>query len=547
MKTPLALRLALIAGLLALIVTGIPTASDAGRVGRLAGEDGDAVSIASLLLAPAAPAAVFRDVGAEPTELEIEALAALAGRAPLFVALPPDGPTLSVTAPDAPRTGRYAAVGFTAYADAGDTVTARLLDVSGGVLDSLRLVADSLGAARGAFRVRPGREGWTEWRVSAGGSPDGERRLVGAWVAAADPPRVLVVAGPPSWESRHVLRALERSGADVSLVQRVGRDNVITAGDVPVDWGTERALGQYDVVVLLPDADAAAASVRALETWVEEGKGVMVAADGSPAPGVAVPTGPGAGELAPVEHRADALAWSAPAEIAPLPAADLVVRASAVNATLPGATVAARAPDGDALLTLAPFGRGRTVVLGLRETWRWTMEAGLEAEHRAFWRSLVDWLAVPSADSLGVRASAADVEAGATVDMWSGGNPLELGRPGAEGAEAVPSSGHETGWSGRFVTADPGIHEIRAAGATVTAVRARATSDALPAVLGRARLSLLAAASGGEALEPDSFAARAVALGEGQYARRWWPAMAFALLALVALAEWSLRRLRGRS
>ncbi len=543
-RAPLALRIALIVGLLALTVAGITTGEERGRVWRLTGGEDDAAAIAALLLSPAAPAAVLRGEGTDPTELELQALAGAAERAPLIVALPREPPTLTAAPPDAPRAGRYAAVGFTAHAEPGDTVGARLLDARDGAVDSIRVVADRGGSASGGFRVRPAREGWVEWRVAADGRDEAVRR-VGAWVGPAGPPRVLVVAGAPSWESRYVVRALERSGAAVSLVQQVGRENVITGGDVRPDWGARGVLEGHDVVVLLQGAEPDEGVVRALETWVAGGKGVAVASGGAAAMAFGGSGGPGTARRPEQHHRGNALVWSAPAEIAPLPPAEIEVAAAAMGPARPGVAVAARGQDGDPLLLLTPFGRGRAAVLAIRETWRWTMEAGLEPEHQAFWRSLVDYLAVPSTDSLGVRVDPVAAEAGSTVELWSRGASLAIRRPGAAEAEAVPFAAGDSAWSARFVPIDTGLHEVRAPGEPVAAFRSRPPDGTVPARLGRARLSLLAAASGGELLGPEAFAARAAALGAAADTPARWPPVAFALLALLAVTEWALRRLRG--
>lgn len=534
-RAPLALRIGVIMGVLALVIAGLPQARGSGATPRLAGEAGDAAVVASILLAPAFSEAVFRDPGRAPTELEIQALAGVAARAPLVVGLPARRPGLTAIPPDAPRTGRHAAVGFTAYGTAGDSLRVRLLDARGAALDSLLVATGADGLARGGFRVRPGREGWTEWEVAVE-QGDGDR--VGAWVAAAPPPRVLVVAGPPSWESRYVLRALERSGAGAALVQHVGPDQVVTAGGAPAAWGSARSLAAYDVVILLAGAAPEEAALGALEAWVAEGNGVLAAA-GSPAASWLEGRGGGV----PRDVRGDGLVWTAPAEIAPLPDLDLTLSVVPAGAPGPAGAVAARSVEGDALLTLTPFGRGRVAVLGLRESWRWVMEAGLEAGHRAFWRSVVDWLAVPSADSAGIRLEPIAAGAGATVDLATYAGALTLHRPAGAG-EVIPLAPVGERGFGRFVPVDTGLYALRLDGRTVAAFRAAAPDDGRPAELARARLSLLAAASGGEILEADAYAARLAAAGAGDRRGRW-AAAAFVLLAVMALAEWALRRLRG--
>ena len=596
-RAPLALRAALVLGLAVLLALGLPEPATRGTgdvVVRLAGGADDA-GLATALLDPT-PRPVFLDAGAAPSELEIQALAGVAARTELFVALPFAEPTLAVTAPETPLTGRYGAVRFRAGASPGDTVTARLVGPGGATLDSARLAADAAGMVAGGFRVRPATEGWTEWRIEvagpagpagpagSGGASEPASARVGAWVAGAAPPRVLVVAGPPTWESRSVVRSLEGSGARVSLVQDLGRDNRVTGGGAPVAWGTAPALAAFDVVALLDGAAPDAAARAALGEWVAGGRGLLVATGtddvvgaGVMGPGPAEPPAgparPGGGRSALTARavRGDSLAWSAPAAIVPLPAAALEAGALLGVSTMPGSAVVARSPGGDPLLVLAPRGRGRTAWLGLRETWRWTMAAGLETEHRAFWRSLVDWLAAPAADSLGVRVAPSEAPVGTTVDLsvragparldlelaWPAPSRVDGGARADDGASSgtgtratdVPSAPLDptdpTATVGRVVATDTGVHALRSGDRVLGAFRAVSVDQAGPADLARARLAHLAASSGGEALEPGEYAARLAGVTGGVARPGWWLPWVLGALAVVALGEWGLRRRTG--
>jgi hypothetical protein len=568
----LVLRAALLAALLALLLIRPDEPPPDRPALQLEGHAADAGPLIEAIMAPDPPPAVLRPAGLAPEEGELDLVAAVARRAPVTVELPGPGAHLRVDAPHAPVAGRAAALSFEgaglAGEDAGlaaegaelatedtglaadgaglaaEPAVVRLLGPGDVVLDSVRATPDDRGRIHGAFRVRPERPGWTEWRVAAGPQPV----VAAAWVAPADPPRVLVVAGAPSWESRAVLRALERSGVELTAVQALGRGQVVTAGDPAARWWEPESLARHDVVLLLPGAAPSPAALASLARHVADGHGVLVAGGaGLLELGLASSTGP--------ERTVDpaSLVWSAPPELAPLPGnedaaaggpgSDLA--AVPLRGLSPGAAVAARTEAGDTLLVLASFGRGRAAGLGIRETWRWTLVAGQEAEHREFWRSLVDWLAAPLADA-GVSAVPSTAAAPATVtvvERWPGsaaaGEGVAVRRP--DGL-VVTATGPVT----RFVALDTGLHHVEVNGRARDAFRAVGPGDAPPAALGRARLSLAAATSGGGALEPDSFRAASRQLGaataRGQGA---WLGLLFGVLAAMAIAEWTLRRLRG--
>lgn len=543
-RLPLALRTLLMVGLLLVLLIGLSGNGEEPGTAVLRGDVGDVERLADLLLAPDAPGTIARPPGTAPTETELALLAAAADRAPLTIGLPSDPLPVRVLPPTAPRVGRFAAVRFTAPARSRDTVVARLIG-AGGVVDSVRVTPGPGRAAEGAFRIRPGVAGWTEWTVAVG---PGAAATAGAWVAEAGPPRLLVVAGPPSWESRYAIRALERSGVDLALVQHLGRDNVITSGDATATWSEPSALAAYDAVLLLPGADVGAPAFAVLVEWAAGGRAVLASSEAV--------GGLGLGALAatsPTPVAGSSLEWTAPAEIAPLPPADVDAAVGVFESIPAAATAAARTADGRPFLVLAPVGRGRLVGLAPIESWRWVMDSGDESGHRAFWRSLVDWAAAPSADSLGVRVEPHRAPAGTTVDLRSRAEGLELRRP--DGSVESPGGG-----AGRFVAVDTGTYELGVDTAVAAAFRAIAGDGETPAdgkppaELGRARLSLLAAASGGTVLEPDEFDGRAAGDGPGAISSApprpapvpgGWPVLFFVVLVGLAIAEWAVRRLRG--
>lgn len=540
----LVLRAALLASLLGILLIGPEEPAPDRPALQLEGRATDGRALIDAIVALDPPAAVLRPAGLAPTERELDLISAVATRAPVTVEVAGPDAHLRVDAPHTPLAGRAAALSFEGVGLAAEPVVVRLLGPGDVVLDSVRSTPNDHGRIHGAFRVRPERPGWTEWRIAAGA----EEATAAAWVAPADPPRVLVVAGPPSWESRTVLRALERSGVELAAVQALGRGHAVTAGSAAISWWEPASLARYDVVLLLPGAAPTPAALASLAEHAADGHGVLVAGGaGLRALGLASVVHP--------ERTVDpaSLVWSAPPELAPLPVNRNADRggpgsdfaAVPLRGLSPVAAAVARTEAGDTLLVLASFGRGRAAGLGIRETWRWTLVAGQEAEHREFWRSLVDWLAAPSADATmhAVPSTAAAPATVTVVQRWRGstgpGGGVAVRRPDGSVLSAI-------GPVTRFVAVDTGLHHVEVDGRARDAFRAVAPDDAPPAALARARLSLAAAASGGGALEPDSFRARSRQLGA---ATAGGPvaglALLFGALVAMALAEWTLRRFRG--
>lgn len=534
------LRGILLLGLLALLF--LPEAREASARSGVAWLR-DGAELDSVLIGPA-PRRVARSSLRAPGAGELDALAGVAARAPLWVALPRAERALAVAAPAAPVAERAAAIPFRLRGAPGDTVRLRLSDATG-ALDSARIVLDRAGAASGALRVRPARAGWHEWTMEAGG----ETARTGARIAPGAAPRVLVVAGPPGWESKFVVRALEESGARVRLVQPLGRGLEVGDEDLATDPG---ALDGFDAVLLLDGATVGPAQWNALESYAARlGGGVLRVGGGESPLGVVA----GAGRTA--STPAGALRWNLPPELSPLPAAELRASVRSLGRALPGSTVAATAPAG-AVLALRPLGRGRAAALGLPETWRWRMEAGRTGEHREFWRSLVDWLSGGADPSPAIRPEEAfgapGVPTFVRVTGGSADSTLTVQGPGGE-PELLPLRPDPVNPETRlahFVPPDSGLYTFAFPGAEPSAalrvrVSGGADSDAW------ARLALLADASGGGAVPADSLRARVGDGAEdrssasGEWPRREWLRLElwFALLVAIAAAEWGIRRLNG--
>lgn len=573
MRAPLVLRGVVLGALLvALVMATRGEPGGRGEVLRLGAADsstpGDAL-LRRVLSGEQLPALLVRGAQGAPTAAELEGLAAAARVAPLAVALPETLPRLRLEPLPELRAGRRAALALTIRGEPGAAVPVRLFDETGAV-DSASLTIGTGGAAEAAFRIRPVREGWREWRVVAGA--DETSATTGAWVRAAGPPRVLLVSGPPSTEGRFIARALEEDGARVTAAIALGRG-------VRVGGYATQDLAAYDVVILLPGAELSEAQRGAVREFaLERGGGVLDAGSGAVLPALGVGAGwtaggeargaeaPGAGARRD-EARGDEIAWFLPAELASLPASPVRGAARRVLGYRPGGGYAlAAADEAGPLLVLGGAGRGRVAALGLQESWRWRLEAGQVEGHREFWTALVEWLAGGLRDSVLVRLSATLVAPRAPVEVrvytaddaappallvtGPGGRtePLMLApapdEPGALRATILPDS---AGLYTIGVATEPTRRAFRA----VAEGAAEGAADGVADAAAWARFALLAERSGGVAL-PAAELEPWVARWQAEHrSRGWWRArvgpLLFALIVGTALAEWLLRRLRGRA
>jgi len=544
-----ALVLALLAA--ALLLPALWRASPAaGRAVRIrAAAD---LARADSLLAGSPPAALTYESKQPPTAGELETLSAAAARAPLFVAAPAGVRLVEAAATARPLAGRAAAVSFRLRGPAGDSARVYLAD-AGANVDSMTVAADAGGEAAGAFRVRPAAPGWREWRVTARwGRGDSASAAAGAWVDSAGPPRVLVRAGFPDWEAKFVSRALEESGAAVASSLALGRGLAVAEGAGGAI--TPARLAQVDAVVVLDGAPLAPAEAAALTEWASRGGGVLLAGDRAGVGGFGLVRG--GGRVVSVEGTA--VRWALPPELAPLPTDRVGGEAQLFTAAFAGTMLAASAPGGG-VLALRPLGRGRAAALALTETWRWRMEAGRVAEHREFWRSLVDWLASSRPEPLSIQIAGATGPVGVrrevrVYDSRAQANaplpPLLIARPG--GAIDTLRLAHDASSPGivqaSFVPAVEGLHTLAFAGGTPRAAF-RATAAAPSSADAWARLSLLASRSGGRVLSADSVGSAVEGLTWGAPAGSRAPsaALIFGALLVLGTAEWAIRRLNGRA
>ncbi|HEV2131138.1 MAG TPA: hypothetical protein VGR27_08545 [Longimicrobiaceae bacterium] len=314
---------------------------------------------------------------------------------------------------------------------------------------------------------------------------------------------------------------------------------------------TPAALRRFDAVLLLTGASATAAQRRALEEYAARLGGGVLAVGG---------TGSAA------EIHAERIRWSLPAELAPLPPVEMRIAAQPLGELHATASTGALGAGGEPLLALEVLGRGRMATLALTETWRWRMEAGQLAEHREFWRSLVDWLAAgvrearivaveeplaPTGAAVVVRVFAADEQG--RPETLSARPRLTVNRPdGSSDTLALRPDPRRPGvLDATLVPAAKGLHSFVLDGAVAgTAFRAVAPEE-LQVADPWARLALLADASGGGMLPRDSLEA-----GVNRRSPAWperapepWrrASLLFGVLLALAMAEWSIRRLSGRT
>ena len=510
---------------------------------------------AAALLAGSAPPFVVRDEGGAPTAAELELLAAAGERAPVYAALPERVRVVEASVTPDPRAGRAAAVSFRVRGAGADSVLV-VLGQRAGAVDSTWVRLDDRGEGAGAFRVRPATAGWLEWSVaarwpSAGAGAGGRGAAAGAWVDSAGPPRVLVRAGFPGWESKFVVRALEESGARVVTSLSLGRGLAVDAGGggaiIPA------RLAAFDAAIVLDGAPLADAERAALADWASRGGGVLLVGDRAAFGGFGLARAGGGGAVV----SAQAIRWSLPPELAPLTADRVSGAAVPLGATVAGTSLGAATSQGG-VLALRPLGRGRAAALALSETWRWRMEAGRVAEHREFWRALVDWLAAAPRSPLaidvprpfGAPGERAEVRVYDSRGAEAGAvPPLVLARPGggADTLALVRDPASPTLLRAWFVPRREGVHTLAFAGNAPEAAFSTAAGDSSTNADGWARLATIAATSGGAMLPPDSLRATVDRLRAGlpSDSRGVSPWLIFALLLAAAGAEWAIRRLRG--
>jgi len=542
LRVPLALRLLLLSGLVLLLIFQGSRREGEGVPVSL--EVVDAEAAGRLLVMDPPPSVVRRTSTTPPDPGELLRLRALSPEVPLEISLPGDPPPLRLDPPRWARAERAGALTAALHGTPG-AVVELVVEGDAGVQDTLEVVVDSAGGGEAVLPFRPVREGWHQWRAIAGG----DTARGGVLVAPPRPIRVLALAGGAGWESRFVVRALEESGVSVTLRQPLGGGRWVV-GSVSEGMLPLPSLEEVDVLLLLPGGALPGALVPGLLEWVAGGGGVVAVAAGGD-----TPTLPGLPPLGvsgrEEEVSASALEWTLPPELVPLPPLALDVPVLSLAGLDPGSWMAgAVAPGGDGpLLAFRGVGSGRLAVAGLPATWLWRMEGGALAEHRTFWRRMMEWGAGGGDRRVWVMPSGEEVP-GAVVRLpveWTGSAPPLLRLRHPDGTEdplevAVLSPGRGTA---AFVPGAEGLHVILdASGEGIAAIPVSGSARPAPGAFSAA--VRLAGASGG-GVAPGGGAVGGEAGGplprgapDGATAL-----LLLGLLALPALGEWTLRRLRG--
>jgi uncharacterized membrane protein len=144
----------------------------------------------------------------------------------------------------------------------------------------------------------------------------------------------------------------------------------------------------------------------------------------------------------------------------------------------PAATVLAQSEQGEPLIVVQPYGRGRSAAVAFDTTWRWVLSPDDTAElQKRFWRQLALYLAAPKGnawiltdrtgyDLRQVGSGSQRIEVSAGVEDTSG-RPLtdveiEVTLTDPDGNSApLQLARHETGWSGSLgALKNPGIYKL---------------------------------------------------------------------------------------
>jgi hypothetical protein len=311
----------------------------------------------------------------------------------VVLSVPGTPPRIQLTAPTDLIAERRAALDLVVRGTPS-TAGVIVLTEGSGLEDTVRVTFDESGAARASIGVEPHRAGAAMWTARF----EGTAATVTGWVRPAATVRALILTGPPGNESRQLVRALESAGVDVVVRQDLGRALTVASAGARMP-GDLTELEPFDVVAIV---DPLAAPIELLLTWVAERGGGLLR--------VAAPS---------VEAESiSGIEWTGPAEVLPLPAAELQTRAERVIAPHGGVgfpVARGGSSDDGAVHARADWlGRGRVYTSGL-QSWPWVMEVGAVAAHRRHWESIVEWLAG------GLVAEATLVAAPAVVGLaWSG-------------------------------------------------------------------------------------------------------------------------------
>ena len=382
------------AGLAALLVWGIGDGASDGGMSFVSSETSPE-QLATALAVDGAASVTFVDSVAPSREVTRLLSGAAARGTDVRLVVPGVPAALEVSAPAVTVAQRRSALTVTVRAAPGSEVPLAVRDASG-VTDTLLVRVgkegdDLAGVAVLSVAVEPSRPGATSWTVSLGT----DSVVVTSWTRPEAPVSTLVLSASPGWETRAMVRALEAAGGRVSTWTDLGRERSVgtTGAAVPT-----RAADLMDFDVLVLVGSVPGMSLDTALQWVGEVGGGLLVVNAAPAAG---------GSPAERTVRANELQWSGPAEIVPLPAADLDLTVRPLREAAGQATVVVATDERETILSEAEwYGRGRIFRSGV-QSWPLVLEAGLGAEHTTYWESVVEWLANGLRGDRHLRASAA--------------------------------------------------------------------------------------------------------------------------------------------
>jgi len=503
-------RIALGLGLLALVLRG--SGADEAPDGIRLDESTSEIDVARALVER--PGASVSYASALPPTREVSALleSAAESGSDVVLSIPGSLPALEARPPLDLVAMRRASLDVTVRAGRDDVIPLVVRDAAGAA-DTFQVRVDDSGSRTVSVAVEPTRAGASEWTIKA----LDDSVTVRAWARPERPVRVLIVSGPPSWESRYLTRALEAAGAEVVVHQSLGRSMTVRTDGAAAPL-TSGAIDDYDVIIAMGPLDETVlppSAETAIGRWVSErGGGLLLAGSGATRGQLGMWAATERGD--PIGART--LQWSGPTEVLPLPAADLDIQPFTHTARHPGVRVAwsPQAGGEDRVHVIAGWvGRGRILSSGL-DTWPWAMEAGLVQEHVDWWESVVEWLAG------GLRADARLVgPVGAPQLLWRG----DLRAADSDASTPVSAVPQSAGGLALGPDREVGVVVAPAADRPSWVVAALAIGGAGGAI----RTSAEAPDLPGSTIPGPSRA----------------PLLAFLGLALFALTGWATRRLAG--
>lgn len=234
--------------------------------------------------------------------------------------------------------------------------------------------------------------------------------------------------------------------------------------------------------------------------------------------------------------------------------------------------------DGQVVLAEQRYGRGRSAVFAVHDSWIWQMDAGIPLEdqtHERLWRQLLRWLVAETPDAVATEVPSERIGTGDVVPVTARVRDPRFGGVNdasvvarvtspAGGVREVPlrlRAGSDGEYGGQFPVEETGLHEVRVEAAydTVTAVAEPAAVRAGPdmseyfgAAMHRPLLERVASETGGRfytagnlgSLPEDlAYTARGATVVEEK--ELWDMPAAFLVVLMLMSAEWLLRRRKG--